>query len=214
MANRASCEHSNCCRYPSTQKELKFFGIGTISFDDELTTRGTHRMRCPSPKFLRTQSSSGLFASPRKSRSATRVSGAMSNSVHTDSPYASNGSIRDKNFNYSSLSSLARILNLSQSNMSISKLYTAEHIIDEDSEFEQTNHHNDESIETRSTISEHCISGSQDAINTNHRKLNSMARLRLNRFRSRSISCDSWENVKSSAKRYAQAHTYLLLLFL
>lgn len=196
---RASpCQNSNvyCCRFPSTQKELKFFGVATMSFDDELAARASRmKLAQQSPKFLRTQSSGGLFASPRKSRSATRFIGGlisnMSNSTASDT-YGSNGSIPDKNYNYSSLNNLSRPQNLSQSSHSMnyaSKLalmHSTENTIDEDCEFQHAKYEPPE-IASENT--------------SNQRTLNPMTLLRAHRFRSRSISVDSWEQNDKTDKR-------------
>lgn len=160
------------------------------------------------PKFLRTQSSSGILASPRKSRSVARIFGSLkftsNNSGSSDSFGLSKSSIRDdKNCNYSSLSNLTRLMSPSNRNTHVSlnqskSMRSVDQIIDENSEFRMSCANLGVN---RSDMMSSSMSNSLE-FNMNHlvqstAMANRLSCRRMQHFRRRSISWDSSQTAKA-----------------
>lgn len=197
--NRMCTSFSERNHHSPMRKELTFFG--TISLDDvdDDKTIQTNRSACNSPKFLRTQSSSGLFATPKKSRSVTRFLGNLINSStqNVSDAYVSSGSIRDKINNCSSLNNLSRLMSLSTRNQTNTinqcESFTLHNKnndgIDEHSKFRHL-HGNDKRQRDSKTVNTIKL---LELCANNQRSSNRIARLRLLQSRRRSVSCDSWD---------------------
>lgn len=182
-------------RHSSVRNDNSSSFSGTISMDDVLNDQKKSGI----PKFLRTQSSSVILPSPRKSRSATRFLG---NLMHSSASYsfASKDSIREKNCNYSSLNNLSRLMSpssrklVSPSLNQSKSLRSVDHIIDENTEFRSSylaEQHSDPNKSTPNLLE-------IDTGESSHR----FSRYRkTHQFRRRSISWDSAENAKAH-KRY------------
>lgn len=216
--NRMCTSFIERSHHSSMRKEMSFFG--TMSLDDNSDFVRNNRSACNSPKFLRTQSSSGIFVSPRKSRSVTRFLGGLisTSSTSTNSTqstnigdvYASSASIRDKIINCSSLSNLSRLMSASaristtginRSELSVLRR-NVDHVIDENCEIRHSlsdidKRHQDNKMASAKLL-EICGAATN---NNNQRSSNRMKRLRSLQSRRRSISCDSWE-IEKENKRY------------
>lgn len=141
-------------RISSVKYESSSQSNTTTSLDDNDQLDGSKKPG-GTPKFLRTQSSSGILASPRKSRSVARIFGSLKFSSNnsssggsasgvggsSDSLSASRNSFRDnKNDNYSSLSNLTRLISPSNRSTPMplnqsKSMRSVDQIIDENTEF-------------------------------------------------------------------------------
>ena len=189
-------KENNGWRHSSVRNDNSF--SGTMSFDDVLNER--KKSGIP-PKFLRTQSSSVILLSPRKSRSATRFLGNLIQSTASE-PFSPKNSIRDKNCNYSSLNNLSRLMSPSSrktasSSLNQSKsLRSVDHIIDENTEFRSSyNNLAEKRIDPNGSVPNLLEVGAGGSTNrwSRYRK--------THQFRRRSISWDSSQNAKAH-KRY------------
>lgn len=165
-----------------------------IDFDGFAPQNGQRKIVVP--KFLRSQSSSGILPSPKKANSASRFLG---NLIHSGDSFAK-GSIRDKNCNYSSLTNLSRSMSPSNRNASLlnhsKSLRSVDHIIDENSEFQPTV----EPLNEELAVSSVTVPNRLD-LNASSLHSSRLARCRTNHFRRRSISWDCSDNAKAQ-KRY------------
>lgn len=180
-------------RFSSVRNETSHSGS---SFDDNLTANRNKTKDSSVPKFLRTQSSSGILPSPRKSRSATRFLGSLMHTSVSDS-FGSKSSIRDKNSNYSSLNNLTRLMSPSNRNTASSlnqskSLRSVDHIIDENTEFKTSSNNLNEDTDDNFSIR-----NSPELSTNSSRSSSRLSRYRMQHFRRRSISWDSAENAKS-----------------
>lgn len=182
-------------RISSVRSEIS--NPGVMSFDENLTADQKNQKNDSIPKFLRTQSSSGILPSPRKSRSATRFLGNLMHYSVSDS-FGSKSSIRDKNCNYSSLNNLSRLMSPSNRNAASSlnqsnSMRSVEHIIDENTEFRTSCNNLDEEIRDEHLSTPNSLEHSVNSSRSSSR----LSRYRQQHFRRRSISWDSSENAKA-----------------
>lgn len=181
-------------RISSVRNETSHSGM---SLDENLTANRNNPKASGVPKFLRTQSSSVILPSPRKSRSATRFLGSLMHTSVSDS-FGSKSSIRDKNSNYSSLNNLARLMSPSNRNTASSlnhskSLRSVDHIIDENTELRTSSSNLDED----NTDDNFSIRNSSEFSANSSRSSSRLSRYRMQHFRRRSISWDSAENAKA-----------------
>lgn len=192
-------------RYHSLIRNMNSFS-GTMSVDDAVTTP---EKRVGMPKFLRTQSSSVILPSPRKSRSAARFLTNLMPSSQSDSLNEKN-SICEKNRDYSSLNNLSRLMSPSSrravSALNQSKsLRSVDHVIDENTEFRSSY----KRLNARNTDSNTSEPNLLDLNTNSSRSTSRLALYRTNHFRRRSISWDSSENANAH-KRYAHVTPIIL----
>lgn len=173
--------------------------------DDQLDSKKTGGI----PKFLRTQSSSGILASPRKSRSVARIFGSLkftsNNSGSSDSFGLSKSSIRDdKNCNYSSLSNLTRLMSPSNRNTHVSlnqskSMRSVDQIIDENTEFRMSCTNLDANRSDMSASMSNSLEFNMNSTLqlTTTTTTNRLLHYRMQHFRRRSISWDSSQNPKA-----------------
>lgn len=177
-------------RYHSLIRNEHSFS-GTMSVDDAVATP---EKRVGIPKFLRTQSSSVILPSPRKSRSAARfLSNLMPSS--TSDTLSEKSSVREKNRNYSSLNNLSRLMSPSSrravSALNQSKsLRSVDHVIDENTEFRASY----KKRNARNNDSNTSVPNLLDLNTNGSRSTSRLALYRTNHFRRRSISWDSSQN--------------------
>lgn len=194
-------------RQSSIRKEAAIAGL--VSSDDNLTAR-TSQPKCGTPKFLRTQSSSGILPSPRKSRSACRFFGNLMHTSNSGDSFNSKSSIQDNNCNFSSLNNLTRLMSPSHRNPTSSlnqskSLRSVDHIIDENTEFRSSCNNLIEphivySTSMTTSLELHsALEASRSSIR--------LTRYRIQHFRRRSISWDSSNNAKP-LKRYGYLIPY------
>lgn len=178
----------NRWRHSSVRNESS--SSGTLSFDDVLNDK----QKSGAPKFLRTQSSSVILPSPRKSRSATSFLSGLIQSNANDS-FGTKNSIHDKNCNYSSLNNLSRLMSPSNRKTAFTlnqskSLRRGDHVIDENTEFRSYGNNDENNGDPNGSVPNLLEFG---AGGTTSR----LARYRMNHFRRRSISWDSSQNAKA-----------------
>lgn len=183
------------------------------SFDDH-NERLDAKKAGGTPKFLRTQSSSGILASPRKSRSVARIFSSLkfptntSTSGSSDSSFglsksSSSRSDDNKNCNYSSLSNLTRLMSPSNRTAHVSlnqskSMRSVDQIIDENTEFRMSCTNLDAS--NHSVMSASMSNSLEFNMNTSVQlttTANRLLRYRMQHFRRRSISWDSSQTAKA-----------------
>ena len=185
------------------------------------------------PKFLRTQSSSGILASPRKSRSIARIFDSLkftrNNSGSSDSIVsATKSSIRDdKNSNYSSLSNVAQLFMMSPSNQSNRNTHivslnqsrsmrSVDQIIDENTEFRMSCTNLDAAVHSdgmsASSISNSLEFNMNSSLQSTTTSANRLSRYRMQHFRRRSISWDSSQNAKALMRYEILSYSPLLFI--
>lgn len=186
-------------RHSSVRNDAKSSFSGTMSFDD--ASNGQKKSRIP--KFLRTQSSSIIIPTPKKSRNSTKFLGNLMQSSANDS-FGSKNSYRDKNCNYSSLNNLSRLMSpSSRKTVTLSwnqskSLRSVDHIIDENAEFRSSYRYITEQPHSDPNSSVPNLLDIGGSGGLSHR----LSRYRrTHQFRRRSISWDSAENAKA-LKRY------------
>lgn len=180
----------------------------TATFDDN--DRLDAKKTPGTPKFLRTQSSSGILASPRKSRSVSRIFGSLkftsnNNSSSSDSLGSSKSSVRDqKNCNHSSLSNLTRLMSPSSRNTHVSlnqskSMRSVDQIIDENSEFPMSCTNLDVNQPVMSASMSNSLEFNMNNLlqPSSTTAANRLARCRIQHFRRRSISWDSSQTAKA-----------------
>lgn len=202
----------SCDRRPMTRKEIKFFGTA-ISFD-EPSTKQNNSIKCASPKFFRTQSFGVL--TPRMSRNKRFLSSRSCSSGYnrdddtTDDNGAASagGSIvqRDNNFNYNTLDCVTKTIitlpdKLCNSNVGTALSTSKLDMVDEDSENPSAG--NNEILMNRRRIRYVQQQSLQSTSTT--RRSSRLTRLRMHQFRSRSASCDGWDNQMNT--RYGATFT-------
>lgn len=196
----------------ANRKKIKDWRISSVrnetvthsdeSFNDNNDGDGTGRRNPKSgvPKFLRTQSSSGILPSPRKSRSATRFFSNLLSASSSDS-FSEKPSNPDKNWNYSSLTNLARLISPSNrgsgagtgaitATISLNQsksLRSVADVIDENTEFRLL----------ASDPMEMSLTNSLESSPNSSRSMSRLSRYRTQRFRRRSISWDSSQTAKA-----------------
>lgn len=208
-------------RISSVKYESSTQSDTTTSFDDndQLDSK-----KAPgTPKFLRTQSSSGILASPRKSRSVSRIFGSLkrnngggssgvvgggSSGGSSDSSITSKNSFRDNknDGNCSSLSNLTRLISPSNRSTHVplnqsKSMRSVDQIIDENSEFRMSCANLGVN---RSDMMSSSMSNSLE-FNMNHlvqstAMANRLSCRRMQHFRRRSISWDSSQTAKALAR--------------
>lgn len=208
-------------RISSVKYESSTQSDTTTSFDDN--DQLDSKKPPGTPKFLRTQSSSGILASPRKSRSVTRIFGSFkltgnnasgsgggsagaggSSGGSSDSSITSKNSLRDnKNDNCSSLSNLTRLMSPSSRSAQVplnqsKSMRSVDQIIDENSEFRMSCANLGVN---RSDMMSSSMSNSLE-FNMNHlvqstAMANRLSCRRMQHFRRRSISWDSSQTAKA-----------------
>lgn len=211
MASEKSRRKVKDWRISSVKYESSTQTDTNTSFDDS-NERLDAKKPGGTPKFLRTQSSSGILASPRKSRSVTRIFGSLkftsnnsSSGGSSDSLGASKNSLRDnKNGNCSSLSNLTRLMSPSNhrnTNVPLNQsksMRSVDQIIDENTEFRLScaNLGVNQS-DTMSSSMSNSLEFNMNNLIQSTAMANRLSCRRMQHFRRRSISWDSSQTAKA-----------------